>query len=446
MSIVLHAGTIITGNSQGEILKHHSVVIEGNRIISLVPTSSLQISKQDTIFDATNHVLIPGFIQTHIHLCQTLFRGLADDLELLDWLQQKIFPFEAAHNKRSMYASAMLGIAELIRGGTTTILDMGSVNHEEEVIKAIGETGLRAFVGKAMMDVNDAYPKLKESTEQSFKTTRALAERWHNSYDGRVKYAAAPRFVLSCTDKLLTQTQELVSSSNGMLLHTHASENKGEVEAVRHRTKMENIEFLHSIGLLSARACLAHCIHLSDHEINLLRDTKTSIAHCPSSNLKLGSGIATIPMLQKSGINVSLGADGAPCNNNLNIFQEMRLASLIQKPLYGPTVMPAETVFRMATIDGARALGLQHEIGSIEIGKKADIVLLNLEHIWNPLASDNDSYSTIVYSAGPENVDSVMIDGRWIFRKKEFVSLDTAKVLAEGRKELKLLLDRVEMS
>lgn len=444
MKTIIHCGTIITQNPQREILKNYSVVVEGQKIVAITPTVSLQISKQDTVVDAAKYVLIPGFIQTHIHLCQTLFRGLADDLELLDWLQKKIFPFEAAHNERSMYVSAMLGIAELIRCGTTTILDMGSVNHEEEVIKAIGETGLRAFVGKAMMDVNDAYPKLKESTEQSIKSTRALAERWHNAYDGRVKYAAAPRFVLSCTDKLLKETQEFISTHDGMLLHTHASENKSEVDAVRKRTKMENIEFLNSLGLLSEKACLAHCIHLKDNEINLLQETHTNVAHCPSSNLKLGSGIAIIPLLQRRGINVTLGADGAPCNNNLNMFQEMRLASLIQKPIHGPTAMPAETVFTMATVDGAKALGLEKDIGSIEIGKKADIVLLNLDTIGNPVSNDN-LYSTIVYSASPENVDSVMIDGKWVYRKKEFVDMNTENIFLDGKKELKKLLERVDI-
>jgi len=444
MATIIRAGTIITGNSRGEILKHHSLVVEGQRIVSITPTPSLRPSNEDTVLDAANNVLIPGFIQTHIHLCQTLFRGLADDLELLDWLQKKIFPLEAAHNERSMYVSSLLGIAELIRGGTTTILDMGSVNHEEEVIKAIGETGLRAFVGKAMMDVNDAYPKLKESTEQSFKSTQALAERWHNSYDCRIKYAAAPRFVLSCTDRLLKQTQEFVASSSGMLLHTHASESKGEIEAVRTRSKMENIEFLHFLGMLSEKTCLAHCIHLSKHEINLLRKTRTNVVHCPSSNLKLGSGIANIPLMLHHGINVSIGADGAPCNNNLNIFQEMRLASLLHKPIHGPTAMPAETVFRMATLDGARALGLEKEIGSIEIGKKADVVLLNLDTIGNPVLNDN-LYSAIVYSSSPDNVDSVMIDGKWVYRKKEFIGIDTEKILTDGKRELKSLLDRLEM-
>jgi cytosine/adenosine deaminase-related metal-dependent hydrolase len=294
-----------------------------------------------------------------------------------------------------------------------------------------------------MMDVNDAYPRLKESTVDAMKSTRALAERWHNSCKGRIRYAAAPRFVLSCSDRLLNETRELMESFDGMLLHTHASENMLEVQAVRERCKMENIEFLHRLGLLSSKTCLAHCVHLTEAEIGMLQQTRTNVTHCPSSNLKLGSGIAKIPYLMSKGINVSLGADGAPCNNTLNMFQEMRLASLIQKPVHGPTAMPAQTMFTMATIGGARTLGMEREIGSIEAGKKADLVVLDLNDVWNPVGEDN-IYSSIVYSASPENVDSVMIDGKWIYRKKVFIGLNEEDIVQTSKKELKQLLERAE--
>ncbi|HZY10169.1 MAG TPA: 5'-deoxyadenosine deaminase [Bacteroidota bacterium] len=444
MSTLISVGKLITGNARDEIIDDAAILIEGNRI--------QQILSQATIgrIDSTEHihahelVAIPGFVQTHVHLCQTLFRGLAEDFQLLDWLKKRIFPFEAAHDEKSMFCSALLGIAELIRSGTTTILDMGSINHEEEVIRAVGETGMRAFVGKAMMDLNDAFPKLKEPTKVSLRTTLNLAEQWHNSYDGRVQYAVAPRFVLSCTDALLQEAHEMTMSFEGMLFHTHASENKTEVKAVRDRCKMENIEFLDHLHVLSEKACLAHCIHLNDREMDILKTTDSNIAHCPSSNLKLGSGIANISKLVNHGINVTFGADGAPCNNNLNMFQEMRLASLLQKAFQGPTALPAKQVFKMATIGGARALGLEDVIGSIEVGKKADIVLLDLARIWNPVIANEDIYSTIVYSAEPANVDSVMIDGRWVYRKGISVDIDEAKILREAKNELMDLLERVE--
>ncbi|MBI5216784.1 MAG: 5'-deoxyadenosine deaminase [Ignavibacteriae bacterium] len=444
MTKLLQVGRLVTGKLSGDVLTDVSIKIEKNRIVKIFPSDSIPQNNEE-IVDAKNFIAIPGFIQTHVHLCQTLFRGLADDLELLDWLQQRIMPFEAAHNEHSMYSSAMLGIAELIRSGTTTILDMGSVNHQEEIIRAVGETGFRAFVGKAMMDVNGVYQKLKETTDESLKSTRRLAERWHNSYNGRVKYAVAPRFVLSCSDSLMKEANEMLGNFNGMLFHTHASENKNEVKAVRERCKMENIEFLHHLGVLSEKACLAHCIHLNENEVGILKNTRTNVAHCPSSNLKLGSGIANVPHLQSNSINVSIGADGAPCNNNLNMFQEMRLASLLQKPIHGPTAMPAQSVFQMAMLNGAKALGLEREIGSIEVGKKADIVLLDLNNVWNSTLPEKDMYSTIVYSATPENVDSVMIDGEWVYRKKEFVKIDQEKLVADSRSELTKLLDRVAL-
>ena len=445
MPFVVRAGKIVTGNVNGDVIDDAGILIEGNRIAGIIPGREMGRFRQQEIVEAGDRIAIPGFIQTHIHLCQTLFRGLADDLELLDWLQAKIFPLEAAHTGGSMHSSAMLGIAELIRGGTTTILDMGSMNHEEEVIRAVGEAGMRAFVGKAMMDVNDSYPKLKESTKASLGSTRELAERWHNSYDGRIKYAVAPRFVLSCTDGLMKEAFAMTAGLEGALFHTHASENKREVKAVRDRCRMDNVEYLDHLGLLSNRSCLAHCVHLNEKEVDLLKRTGANVAHCPSSNLKLASGIANIQHYVDEGINVALGADGAPCNNNLNMFQEMRLASLLQKPAHGADAMRAARVFRMATHDGAKALGLHHEIGSIEPGKKADLVLLDLERVWDPVTPDSAEaiYSSIVYSAGPENVDSVMIDGKWVYRSGEYATLDEGAILHEGRKQLKDLLNRL---
>jgi 5-methylthioadenosine/S-adenosylhomocysteine deaminase len=444
MSMLLTGGTIVTGNDQGEILRDAAIVVERDRISRVVSNDAVR-SFQGEIIDVRGFVIIPGFVQTHVHLCQTLFRGMADDLLLLDWLKNKIFPFEAAHTAASIYHSTVLGIIELIRSGTTTILDMGSIHYEEEIIRAIGESGLRAVAGKAMMDVNELYPRLRESTQDALTSTRSLIERWHNSYDGRVHYAVAPRFVLSCSDELLHGVREMMTSFDGVLLHTHASENTNEVDAVRMRCKMENIEFLHRLGLLSSRSCLAHCIHLTEQEIGILSRTHTHVAHCPSSNLKLASGIAKIPCLMDRGINVSLGADGAPCNNSLDMFQEMRLASLIQKPVHGPTSMPAKKVFNMATMAGAKALNMERELGSIEEGKKADLVLLNINHAWDPIGKEN-IYSSIVYSAGPENVDSVMIDGEWIYRKKEFTGIDVERIIHSAQLELDQLLARVELS
>lgn len=445
MPIIIRGGTIVTSNDANEILTNASLVIDSGRIVEITTGESETGKDHPEIVDARGMVIIPGFVQTHIHLCQTLFRGLADDLQLLDWLKLKIFPMEAAHSESSIYSSALIGILELIGSGTTTILDMGSVNHHEEIIRAIGETGMRAFTGKAMMDINDLYPGLKEPTSESLKSTRDLAEKWHNAFDGRIRYAVAPRFILSCSDSLVRGAFDLSSASPGMLFHTHASENKSEIELVFRRFGMRNIECLDHLGVLSRTSVLAHCVHLSENEFDILQRTQTNVSHCPSSNLKLGSGIANTPEFLSRNISLSLGADGAPCNNSLDMFQEMRLASLIQKPLRGPTSLPAETVFRLATIGGARALGIEDEVGSIETGKKADIVLLNLDEAFNPLLPLENIYSSIVYSGSPQNVDSVMIDGRWVLRKKESRILEAGKVVSDARAELRNLLARVQL-
>lgn len=441
MTTRIRAGTLLTCNPAHDILRDALITVTDGAIASVTPAPHPSGPGE---IDASRAIVMPGFIQTHIHLCQTLFRGRAENLPLLQWLRDRIFPFEASHSASSMYQSARVGIAELIRSGTTTILDMGSIHHQEEIIRAIGESGLRACVGKALMDVNDIYPRLRESSDEAIASTRLLAERWHGSYDGRIRYAVAPRFVLSCSDRLLSMTAEMMDSFPEMILHTHASENDEEIRAVRDRCGMENIEFLHRMRLLSRRSALAHCIHLNDRELSLLADTSSNVTHCPSSNLKLASGIAPIPSMQSRGINVSLGADGAPCNNSLDMFQEMRLACLIQKPIHGSLAMPARLALRMATIGGATTLGLQSRVGSIEPGKRADLIILDLNSPANPLLPEDDIESAIVYSCDPSNVDSVMVEGEWLYRKKEFTKIDPEDILGHSRAELQSLLQRMD--
>ncbi|HUI09289.1 MAG TPA: 5'-deoxyadenosine deaminase [Bacteroidota bacterium] len=441
---LIKAGTVVTMDARRRILKRGGVVVNGAQIESVLTAGELGALPPfaGRVMDAPALTLIPGFIQTHVHLCQTLFRGLADDLELLDWLRLKIYPYEAAHDASSMRASALTGIAELIRCGTTTIMDMGSVAHEEEIAGAVEETGLRAFIGKALMDENDVYPALRETTEGALRSALKQAEEWHGNASGRIRYAVAPRFVLSCTDRLLKEAHEMTSNFPGMLFHTHAAENRKEMDAVRARCGTDNIGFFERIGILRANTCLAHCIWVSDTEVTLLRERDAKVLHCPGSNLKLGSGIARVPHMLASGITVSLGADGAPCNNSLDIFHEMRLASLVQKPEHGPLAMNAETVFSMATLGGARALGIENEVGSVEKGKKADLVMLDLGRYWNP-ADDSNPYSSIVYSGTPENVRYVMIDGAWVLRDGAHTTILPGAVAESARKQLKSLLSRV---
>jgi len=435
---------IVTVDTANSIIKNHAVEIIDGKISSFVPIDEIQKENYDEVYDAKNLTLIPGFIQTHVHLSQTLFRGLAEDLPLLEWLRLKIFPFENAHNKESLRVTAQLSINELLMGGTTTFLDMGTLRNGDVVLDEMINSGIRGFSGKCLIDINDLYPEFKSSTKDEIKDITNLAESFHNSADGRVRYSFSPRFVLSCTEKLLKETKEIMKDFPGSIYHTHSSESLLEIDEVRKRFHKENIEYFNSIGVLDDHTVLAHCVHTSDNERKMLKDRNTRIAHCPSANMKLGSGIAPIPQYLKEGISVTLGADGAPCNNNLSIFNEMRLASLIQKPIHGTEVLDAQTIFRMATIEGAKALHIQNEVGSIEIGKKADLVLIDLDSCTNSYSdSDELIYSDIVFSSTTENVRSVMVDGRWLIKGRESLVYEQKEIISKGKEELQMLLKRI---
>lgn len=436
--------SIITVDPQERILSNHAVEIDEGIIKRIAPVSKFDFdSFPGSVLRYENFTLTPGFIQTHIHLCQTLFRGLADDLELLDWLQKKIFPFENAHNKDSLRISVQLGLNELISGGTTTIVDMGTLRHQEIIFEELIKSGIRAYAGKCMIDINDLYPRFCESTKDGLESTYQLAREFHNSSNSKIKYAFAPRFVLSCTEKLLVETREMMKDFSGSFFHTHSSENKRELEVVKKVHGKANVEYFESIGILDERSILAHCIQLENSEYESLKKNSVRVSHCPSSNLKLGSGIANIPFMLKNGISVSLGADGAPCNNSLSIFKEMHLAAMIQKPVHGPTSMDAKTVFKLATIDGAKALHMQNEIGSIEVGKKADMLLLDLERVDQPLNETEDSaYSRIVYSSGNDCVKYVFIDGELAASDGKCTNYDQERLIGEGKEELVKLLSR----
>jgi len=435
-SILIKQGTIVTMDERDSIVRG-DLLIEGDRIASIGSNGQTG----DTVVDAAECVVIPGFVQTHIHLCQTLFRGSADDLALIDWLKKRVWPMEAAHTAGSVAASARLGIAELIKGGTTCALTMETVNHTGEVFRVVEESGFRATVGKCMMDKGDEVPSaLQEITSDSIEQSIALLEEWHGKANGRIRYCFAPRFAVSCTRELLEQVGRL-ARERGVMIHTHASENRTECEIVETETGLRNVAYLNQVGLTGSHVALAHCVHLSNDEIETLLQTKTNVVHCPSSNLKLGSGIAPVAELLKRGISVSLGADGAACNNRLDMFTEMRMAALLQKALHGPEVLPARRALRMATIDGAIAMGLDADIGSIEVGKKADLAVIRLGRIHTSPAA-KDVVSSIVYSAEAYDVRSVVVDGQILMNERKLLTLDESEVINRAEVETARLLGR----
>ncbi len=432
---------IVTQDSRRSVFKG-SVRIVGNAIAEIRRGSPpARTRSKITIIDGRGRALIPGFVQAHIHLCQTLFRNLADDLELLDWLSERIWVFEAAHTPSTLRTSALLGIHELLSGGTTCLLDMGTVRHTGTIIEAVRETGIRASVGKCLMDhPKTTPPGLREKTRDALQEARSLHAQWNGAENDRIRISYAPRFVVSCTEELLLEVARL-SREQGALIHTHASENLKEIQLVKKLVGCENIEYLDQLGLASERLVLAHCIWLKPHEMSILKRTKTNVAHCPSSNLKLASGIARVPEMREKGIRVALGADGAPCNNNLNAFQEMRLAALIQKPGNGPRSMRAQEALDMATREGALALQWFDQIGSIEVGKRADLALVNLSRPANlaPSASKPSDLaerivSSLVYSAQPAHVESTWVDGRLLYSNGRVRTIDESALIEEARR------------
>jgi cytosine/adenosine deaminase-related metal-dependent hydrolase len=376
-----------------------------------------------TVINCKGLIVLPGLVQAHIHLCQTLFRGLADDLALEAWLAQRIWPLEAAHTEESVYWSAMLGAAELLLGGTTAILDMETVRHTGAAFEALESIGLRATAGKCLMDAASNPASLREPTERALQESADLCVKWHGAAEGRLRYCFAPRFAPSCTGPLLRAVSDLAARA-GAMIHTHAAETPLELQIVKRETGNNELAYLDSVGISGPRTALAHCVWVDREGIARLARQRTNVVHCPSSNLKLGSGVAPIPEMLAAGCHVGLGADGAPCNNRLDGFAEMRLAALIQKPRLGPEALPAAQALDLATIGGARALGLETEIGSIEVGKRADLVVLDLEGLHTQPA-EADLISRIVYSARASDVRHVLVDGRLVV--KDGV-LKTAKV------------------
>ena len=439
MKTLIKGGTLLTMDRARPIVEGE-LLISGDRISTIGDAGQ----SADVVIDATDCVVLPGFIQTHIHLCQTLFRGSADDLSLIDWLKTRVWPMEAAHTAESVAASALLGVAELIKSGTTNILSMETVNHTTEVFRVVETTGFRATVGKCMMDKGDDVPDaLHEDTNRSVEESLALLEMWNGKANGRIRYCFAPRFAVSCTRELL-ETVGRLAGERGVMIHTHASENTSECQIVQEETGLRNIAYLDQVGVSGPHVVLAHCVHLTENEMAILRSTGTHVVHCPSSNSKLGSGIAPVKELLNRGISVSLGADGAACNNRLDMFSEMRLAALLQKTLHGPETLTAETVLRMATVEGAKALGEQDALGTLEAGKRADVIVVRLNELH--ATPHSDLVSTLVYATQASDVDTVIIDGRLVMHERKLLTIDEAEIIREANREKLELLRRADLN
>jgi len=436
-SLLIRGGTLLTMRD-GARAERGDVLIVGSRIEDVGRVEPLQDSE---IIDASGCYVMPGLVQVHVHLVQTLMRGAAEDLPLLDWLRRRIWPLEAAHDEVSLRASVRLGLHELLTTGTTCVLDMGTSHGGDVVAEELASSGIRARFGQAMMDAGDGVPeRLLESTRASLDASSALRTRWDGHGGGRLGYAYAPRFALSCTRELLEAVAAL-SRMTGTLVHTHSNENADERVLIETATGRAPIAYLEEVGLLSERAVVAHGVHLDDAELGILAGTGTSIAHCPSSNLKLGSGVADVPRLRAARVNVGLGSDGAACSNRLDGFEEARLASLLARSRGNAGALRAGDVLLMATRDGARALRLD-DVGSLQAGFRADLVIIDGER----LAPGGDPATRIVFGGGSRAVRDVMVHGELLVKNSRPTRYDSGEVTAKANEARSALSARAAVS
>lgn len=441
MKTLLKGGTLVTCDTVDSVLEGDLLVEEG-RIVARgkIPKALLRKGAPARVIDARGCAVVPGLVQAHVHLCQALFRGMADDLPLLEWLRLRVWPLEAAHDARSLRASAELGLAEMMLAGTTTVLDMGTVHDYDAVFDACARAGIRVIGGKAMMDAGEGVPKrLSESTIRSLDASDELAKTWTGKAGGRIGYAYAPRFVLSCTEPLFRGVAER-SAASGALMHSHIAEHPAEREAVLRALGDDDVAVLRKWGMTGKRAILAHGVQLRDDEIERIARDGTRIVHCPSANLKLGSGIAPLQQLDDRGVSLALGADGAPCNNNMDPWTELRRAALLAKVKSSTTAIPARRALRLATIDGAVALGLDAEIGSLEVGKRADLAVVRLDGVH--AEPGGDVFSKLVYACTSRDVTHVLVDGAMVVKDGEHTRLDTARVRAQAREHARKVVSR----
>jgi cytosine/adenosine deaminase-related metal-dependent hydrolase len=423
LTTLIRNATILTMNDRLDIVEG-AVTITDGRIVAVGPEPAAPCERT---IDAGGAYLLPGFVQTHIHLCQTLFRSYADDMPLLDWLRRRIWPMEAAHSPATLRAATRVAAAELLLSGTTSVLTMETVHDTDVVFETLAAIGLRATIGKCMMDSDDQVPsRLQEQTQASIDESLALRKRWDGAANGRLRAAFAPRFAVSCSRELLEAVAAL-SASDRTIVHTHASEARDEIDVVRRLSGgLSNLEYLAATGLASDRLCAAHCVWVTDREQGLMAERGVKVMHCPGSNLKLGSGIAPVVEMRRQGISVSLGADGGACNNRLDMFDEMRLAATLQSIRHEPGALSARDVVWMATREGARALGLDAEIGSIEPGKRADLIVVDRRR--PQLAPDTDPWSTLVYAARGVDVRLTMVDGEILVDEFALTHMDAREI------------------
>ena len=425
--LVIHNGTIVTVNDSFEIIPNGLICVKGGKLERVENMAGNQPPPgADEIIDADGGLVMPGLVNTHTHLPMTLFRGLADDLPLDIWLNEHIFPAESTHiNPERVSWGSLLACAEMMLSGTTTCCD--GYFHEDMVARAVQKSGMRAVLAQGVIDF--PAPGVPDP-QDNIRIPDAFVAGWQNRAP-LISPSVFCHSAYTCSAETLKAAKALCAA-RGLLFQIHVAETQNECRQIRNEHHCTPIQYLDQLGILDENTLLIHCVWLNDEDIAIIAERKAGISHNPESNAKLASGIAPVPQILRSGIPVGLGTDGCASNNNLDLFHEMDMAAKLHKAVsFDPTTMDAKTVVEMATIGGARAIGLDAQIGSLEAGKQADVIIIDAarSHL-SPLFHPE---SHIVYAAKSSDVRDVIVGGHVRVRNRKLLSLDVDEIMARVR-------------
>jgi cytosine/adenosine deaminase-related metal-dependent hydrolase len=442
--------TIITMNPNREIITNGAIAIDDNRIVAVGKTDVLRSQyENDEEIDVEGKLIIPGLIDTHVHLAQALIRGCADDMALIQWLCERVWVLQGNFTEDDGYVSARLCIAEMLKSGTTTFLESMLAHRYgfNGIAQAVEESGIRACLAGIVMDIGTyatqtsaMHPGMIESRETSLFGVLDMHSKWEGAADGRIHVWFGPRTPGGVSSELYREMSDLARQRD-MGITMHLAEVEADKIFLQEKYGLSPVLYAESVGLLGPKTVLVHMVWLTPEDIDKLAATRTSVSHNPSSNSKLASGVCKVPQMLASGVNVALGCDGGPSNNDYDMIREMKLAAIIHKAVtLDPLIVPAETVLEMATINGARALGLEQEIGSLEVGKKADLVVIDLNRLHT--TPSLNPISTLVYAATGGEVDMVVVDGQIVVEQGQLLTMDEDEVMEQAWQHANALYQR----
>lgn len=438
--ILIKNGYVISMNKNREIFKNGSVLIEDDKIKAVGKVEPSLVNADAEIYDVQGKIILPGLVNTHVHLSQQLGRGVADDVVLLTWLRERVWPYESSFNYEDSLISSTVCCVELIKTGVTTFLEAGG-QYVDAMAEAVEKCGLRACLSKSTMDEGEGLPKAwQKTTQEELDFQEELFKKYNDTADGRIKIWFGLRTIFNNSDELIKGTKTLADKYNTGI-HMHVLEVKEEMDYTRATRGETTVEHMNRLGALGPNLVAAHTVWLTEREIDLFRLYDVKVSHNPGAAMKVVLGFAKIPEMLEKGIAVSIGTDGAPSNNRMDMMRDMYLTSLIHKGrTLNPKTVSAEQVLEMATINGARCALMEKEIGSLEVGKKADLIILNPDTIHSlPVI---DPVANIVYAMSSENVESNMCNGKWLMKNREILFLDEKDLLEKVKIQNKKVMDK----